>query len=96
MFKRQVQSISDLLQQVLRNEGLEMPLQQKRLVDSWETVAGPVIAKYTKNKFIKNQTLFIQLVNPALRQDLSMQKTDLMNRLNAVVGAKVIYDIKFY
>ena len=33
MFRREVKSISDLLNKYLRVEGLEVPLQQKRIIE---------------------------------------------------------------
>ena len=77
MFKREVKSINDILQQFLRKEGLETPLQQKRLIDAWDSVAGQMVAHYTEEKFIKNQILFVKITNPALRQDLSMMRQQL-------------------
>lgn len=96
MFKRDVKSLADVLQTVLRKEGLETPLLQKRLVGSWDAVVGPTIARYTGEKFIKNQTLFVKILNPALRQDLSMMRQKLVQRLNSQVGSFIISDIKFY
>ena len=96
MFKREVKSISDILQQFLRKEGLETPLQQKRLIDAWESVTGEMVARYTQEKFIKNQILYVKITNPALRQDLSMMRQQLMRRLNEAVGSSVISDVKIY
>lgn len=96
MFKRSVQSIDSLLNQFLRKEGLETPLLEKRLLDAWETAAGRLAARYTAEKYIKNQTLFVRVLNPSLKQDLSMMRSQLVLRLNAVVGATVITDIKIY
>ena len=96
MFKRDVKSLADVLQTVLRKEGLETPLLQKRLVESWDAVVGPTIVRYTGEKFIKNQTLFVKILNPALRQDLSMMRQKLVQRLNSQVGSFIISDIKFY
>ncbi len=96
MFKRQVQSLTDVLAEQMSKRGLAQPLLQKRIVDSWEIVAGPIAAKYTRDKYFRNQTLYVQLINPALRQDLSMQKTELIQKLNAAVGSQILYDIKFY
>ena len=67
MFKRDVQSLKNVLLRNLREQGLETPLMQKRLVDSWPEVAGPVIARYTLNTYIYNQTLYVRLSNPSLR-----------------------------
>lgn len=96
MFKREVKSINDILQQFLRKEGLETPLQQKRLIDAWDGVAGPMVARYTQEKFIKNQILFVKITNPALRQDLSMMRQQLTRRLNEVVGSSVISDVRVF
>ncbi len=96
MFRQKVKSIAELLPEFLRSEGLETPLQQKRLLDSWETVVGQPIAKYCGDRFIKNQTLYVKITNPALRADLSMNRTVLVRRLNEQVGAQVIADIRFY
>lgn len=96
MFRREVKSVADVLQQLLREEGLETPLQQKRLIDSWETVTGHIVARYTTEKFIQNQTLYVKIVNPALRQDLAMMRQQLVKRLNEQVGSFIISDIKVY
>jgi len=54
-----------------------------------------VVAHYTLNTYIYNQTLFVRLSNPALRADLSMLRTELTQKLNDVVGEQVIVDIRF-
>ncbi|MBR4388442.1 MAG: DUF721 domain-containing protein [Prevotella sp.] len=96
MFKRKVENIDNVLSQLLRLQGLETPLLQHRLVESWDVVVGPVVSRYTGQKFISNQTLMVQVLNPALRADLSMMRQKLVKRLNDTVGAYVISDIKFY
>ena len=96
MFKRSVLPIDDLLKKFLREQGLETPLLQKRCIDAWETVAGKTVTRYTMEKFIRNQTLFVKITNPALRQDLSMMRSQLVKRLNAQVGSVVIMDVRIY
>ena len=95
MFKRDVKGISDLVLYNLRAHGLETPLLQKRLVDSWPEVAGEAIARYTTDVRIYNQTLFVRLSAPALRADLSMRRQEFVKLLNAHVGAQIICDIRF-
>ena len=95
MFKREIKNIGDLIRQNMRNQGLETPLLQKRLIDAWPEVVGEVIARYTREVYISNQTLMVPLMSPALRADLTMQRHMLVNRLNQHVGAQVIADIRF-
>ncbi len=96
MFKRDVQNLSDVLNICLRQNGLETPLHQHRLLNAWDAVVGAAVAAYTKEKYIKNQTLFVKIGNPSLRADLSMMKSQLVRRLNNYVGSMIIADIKVY
>lgn len=96
MFRREVKSISDLLNMYLRREGLETPLLQKRAIDAWDNIMGAMITRYTGEKFIKNQTLFVKITNPALRQDLSMMRTRIVQRINQAVESQIITDVKVY
>ena len=95
VFKRDVQPVKDLILRLMREQGLETPLLQKRLVEAWPEVAGEVVARYTLNSYIYNQTLYVRLSNPALRADLSMRRQELVQRLNEAVDAQVITDIRF-
>jgi predicted nucleic acid-binding Zn ribbon protein len=95
MFRREVQSIKDLVMRNLRNQGLETPLLQKRLIEAWPLVAGEAIARYTENVSIYNQTLYVHVKIPALRADLSMRRQEFVQKLNAYVQAQIITDIRF-
>ena len=96
MFRRDVKNIKDLILRNLRAQGLETPLMQKRLIDAWLIVVGEVVSKYTEEMTIRNQTLYVHLTNPALRADLSMQRSEYVRKLNAYVGSQVIADIRFH
>lgn len=95
MFRKDVQNIKDLIMKNLREQGLETPLLQKRLIDAWPTIAGDMVASYTDNLYIRNQTLFVHLTSPALRSDLSMMQQELVRKLNEHVGSQVIACIRF-
>ena len=96
MFRRKVKPLSEVLGKVLRDGGLELPLLQKRVVDAWDEIVGPNVEQYTQEKSIRNQTLFVKISNPALRQDLFMMRTQLVKRLNEHVGSFVISEIRIY
>ena len=96
MFRRKVQSIQTLLPDFLRRQGLESPLSKMILLTYWDELVGEPIARYSSELFIKNQTLYVKVHNPALRADLSMGRSMLVKRLNECAGAQVIVDIKFY
>ncbi|MBR4650149.1 MAG: DUF721 domain-containing protein [Prevotella sp.] len=104
MFKKQPQNISNVLNSVLRNQGLETPLLQRRLVGAWgdaireiceDDMAG-IIIENTESKEIRNQTLWVKITMPAIRSDLQMSATKLVTILNNKVGAQIISSIRFF
>ena len=70
-------------------------MEEKRLIEAWPIVAGEAISHYTGSVTIRNQTLYVHLTSPALRADLSMQRSEYVKRLNEHVGSQVITDIRF-
>lgn len=95
MKRNNTEQIGDVLRQFLRQQGLETPLNEYRLVDAWKDVVGPVIARYTTNLFIKNQVLYVGLSSSVIRQELMMGREMLIRNLNAQVGSQVIVNIVF-
>lgn len=95
MFRTQPELLKDVLQPYIREQGLETPLLQKRLIDSIPQVLGSHIAALIENPYIKNQTLFMHVKMPALRADLSMARAKFAKKLNEAVSADIITDIKF-
>ena len=95
MRRNNAESIGDLIRKYLRHEGLETPLNEKRLIDAWSEILGPSIASYTRNIYIRNQRLYVQLNSAPLRQELMMGREKLVRSLNKHVGATVITNIIF-
>ncbi|MDD6890519.1 MAG: DUF721 domain-containing protein [Bacteroidales bacterium] len=93
MKKSNTEPLRDVLLRFLRQEGLETPLNQYRLIAAWKEVVGPGIARYTGNLYIKNQTLYVHLTSSVIRQELLMGRSLLVRNLNNKVGAQVITDI---
>ena len=95
MKRNDAQSIGQLIRAYLRQESLESPLNERRLVNAWPEVVGPAIASYTDGLFVRNQTLFVHLTSSVLRQELMMGRDLLVRNLNKHVGAQVITNIVF-
>ena len=87
MKRNDAEQIGKLIQQYLRQESLESPLNEQQ-------VLGPA-ASYTSNLYIRNQTLYVHLTSAALRQELMMGRELLVRTLNQRVGATVITNIIF-
>ena len=95
MRRNNAEQIGDVIRYFLRQQGLESPLNEYRLVQAWDDMVGPVIARYTDNLYIKNQTLYVHLTSAVLRQELMMARELLIKNLNRAVGTQVIVNIVF-
>lgn len=95
MKRNNTEQIGDIIRRLLRQQGLETPLNEYRLVDAWKDVVGETISRYTVNLYIKNQILYVQLSSSVLRQELMMGRALLVRNLNERVGAQVIVNIVF-
>ena len=95
MRRNDAEQIGDMIRQLFRQNGLESPLNEYRLVQAWKDVVGPAIMRYTSNLYIKNQVLYVHLTSSVLRQELMMGRELLVRNLNQQVGAQVIVNIIF-
>lgn len=95
MRRTQSLPIGQLIRQYLRQEGLETPLAQQRLLDAWPQVMGPVITSYTRELYIRDQTLYVHLNSAVLRQELSSSRDAVVRNLNKYVGVDVITQVVF-
>ena len=93
MERRKSEAIGDVLQRFLRQEGLETPLAQYRLIQAWPQVTGKAVAEATTELYIKNQTLYARLTSAVLRSELMMQRQALAYALNQAAQAQVITDV---
>jgi len=93
MKKTNAEQLGGVIMQFLRENGLETPLYEHRLINAWETVVGTAVAGYTRELKIYNQVLFVTVSSAALRSELMMRRTELVSRLNAQAGAQVITQI---
>ncbi|UBM61226.1 DUF721 domain-containing protein [Candidatus Sulfidibacterium hydrothermale] len=88
-------TLKEAIEQLIRAYGFNDKLLETTLIDSWEQVVGGVYAAHTQHLKVKNKTLFVTLDSPALRQELSMEKSGIIEKLNAKAGKPVIDDIVF-
>ncbi|MBN2615215.1 MAG: DUF721 domain-containing protein [Bacteroidales bacterium] len=96
MIKRENEyTLQEVLQELLKAYRIEDKLLEAQLISSWEKVVGGIFAKHTQRLQIKNRILFVSLDSAALRSELAMARSKLVEMLNKEVGNKVIDDIVF-
>ena len=96
MIYTKTQPMRDVLLAFLRKEGLETPLLEFRITQAWTEVMGETINRYTRQVFVREGKLQVQLTSAPLRQNLMMEHKRIAQKLNEHVGSQVISDVCFF
>ena len=86
--------IAQVINEVLDEYKIDGKLKETRIIASWPEVLGP-LARPTDKLYIKNKVLFVNLSSSVIRNELSMMRSTLVQRLNEKAGEEVIQDIVF-
>tara|TARA_Y100000996_G_scaffold396777_1_gene363205 strand:- start:259 stop:534 length:276 start_codon:yes stop_codon:yes gene_type:complete len=75
--------------------GIKSALNQEASIILWEDVVGKVVSSVTKAERVDSGTLTIRVETAAWRQELHMQKEEIIKKLNEKIGTKAIREIRF-
>lgn len=95
MRRKNTELLREIIRQMLKDQHLEKPLYEKRIIDAWTSVLGPQIEKYTSHLEIKNAILYVSINSAVLRHDLFLSREEIKDALNKEVGHEVINAIVF-
>ncbi|MGE5189502.1 MAG: DUF721 domain-containing protein [Gemmatimonadota bacterium] len=74
--------------------GLATVAAQARLATSWEEVVGPLLATRTCPARLKAGILTICAVSPAWAQELSLSRSTVLGRIDAVLGPGKVREVR--
>lgn len=95
MHRTEIQSLEEILKDYVKKMKFEKKFQEIALVRSWEEVVGKALAAHTTKIYINKGILFVFLNSSVVRNELSMLKQPLIEKLNEKAGGNIIYDIIF-
>ena len=94
MKRKEAQSLDNVIAEWIRQNDLEKPLLEHRVVEHWAEILGPLVARYSRDIEVKDGMLRVRITNAALRQELFEQRFRLIQKLNEGVGGEAIKDIR--
>ncbi len=87
--------LGEVLREMIETYHLEGKLNEIKVIQSWEKVVGEMIARYTKDLYIRNGKLFVKIDSPALKNELTYSSSMIVDKLNDEAGCKVIDEVIF-
>jgi hypothetical protein len=90
MRRSQVQRIDSVIRDFLGETNIGKKLKEVSLITGWEKTMGKMIASRTDKIYIKNDTLYLRLTSPVLKNELAMMRQDIIDRMNEAAGEKLV------
>ncbi len=92
---RTPRKFNDIVDEVYAVYGMKGAQEEHRALKVWQNVVGETIAKMTEvEKFVKG-ILYVRVLSPSWRNELSFRKKNIIGRLNEAVGKSMVKDIVF-
>lgn len=95
MRRSNTQSLAEALRSYISEMRMERKLKEVDVVQSWEEALGKTISKYTRNIYLSNGILFVEVSSPVVKNELLMMREDIRKRLNDLAGEEMITKIVF-
>lgn len=95
MSRHNEHSIKDAIEALLKTYKLDDKMNEKKLISSWNEVMGKMIANHTTDLYIRNKQLFVSLDSAALKNELLLAKSKIVEMLNKAAGKEIINDVIF-
>ncbi len=93
MKTRNTKTIGEVITKLMRNPKLEKKLENLDVLEIWHDIIGKNLNKYILDSSFKNNILEIKLESSTLRNELSYQKTDIIQKINKKIGKNIVKDI---
>lgn len=95
MRKSTAQPLKGLISEYIEALGHKRKLKEVNIVASWNKIMGTMIARRTKNIYIKNKVLYVYLDSAVMRNELVMMREQIRTHLNEHAGAQIVDKIMF-
>jgi len=91
--KRKVEQLSATIEKLLASRGLGSKLKEYRVFGQWRRAVGDVIAGHAQPTMVRGKKLTVTVDSSAWMQQLALLKPEIMEKLNAAMGANAVDNI---
>jgi predicted nucleic acid-binding Zn ribbon protein len=88
--------LKELISDILRRNGWDQRYQEMEVLRCYREVVGEVIWKKTRESRLHGKTLVLKMDSGPLKQELSFQKTKLMDAINELLCSNALEKIEVW
>ena len=90
-----MEQLKNVLKKAINESGFKKAIDQEEAVFIWGEVVGKNISEVTKATGVDKGTLVVKTESATWRQELHMQKKEIINKINKKIGSVAIKEIRF-
>ena len=87
------EKLSNVVNDFIDQTGLRQKFQEQEILQNFKAIMGPFLMKKVQKSYVRNQKLYLKLSSAAFKQELIMQKTNLLLQLNTKIGYEYLIDL---
>lgn len=87
------QKIGDIIKILTAKSSIHKKLEKLDILDYWHETIGKNIKKYIINEYVKDEVLHVKLKSSVVRNELTYNKSKIIEEINLKAGKKVIKNI---
>ncbi|MCD4792532.1 MAG: DUF721 domain-containing protein [Bacteroidales bacterium] len=96
MRRNNTEPLKHVLKRFVQAIGGEHKIKEIQLKRNWEELMGKNIAEQTEYMYIKRGVFYIKLRSSVVKHELSMMKSQIVERINSDAGETLINDVVFH
>jgi hypothetical protein len=89
-------TLKDLIGEMLKNSGMDRRFNELDVIQCYKKAVGDIIAKKTKEVYLKNRTLVIKMDSGALKQEMFFEKKKILHLINDQLQAPFLEEIEVW
>jgi predicted nucleic acid-binding Zn ribbon protein len=95
MYKRHPEHIGSVIEQLFNKLGYRERYRRAKVIGSWQEIVGEQIARVATAERIVGSRLFVRVADSTWRHELHLRRKEILYKINAYIGSKVVEDIQF-
>ena len=95
MKRTDAKSIAEIIGDFMQQEDIEGAVLEHKALQLWSNVVGPGVNRMTTERYVDDGVITVKISSAALRNDLMLSRSSIIEQLNNLVGKPVIKEIIF-
>jgi predicted nucleic acid-binding Zn ribbon protein len=96
MNDQNLSSLGDALKKLLQKSGLDNTITEHRIKEAWHKTVGDYCSRHTETVWFAKGELSVKISSPIVKQELLYTKTEIIAKINEILGNEVVKTIRIF